>query len=183
MRRRKRNLAVAIIIFCLGLVVTSLKTAISNNSLPVTLSTPTYSISVVSVTDGDTIKVDLNGKTETIRLIGIDTPETKDPRKTVQCFGQEASAKMTGLVSGQSVSLEADPTQEESDKYGRLLRYVFLSDGTNVNLLMIKEGYAHEYTYDLPYKYQKEFRQAETDARTKNLGLWSPTSCNGNTSS
>jgi micrococcal nuclease len=78
------------------------------------------------------------------------------------------------------VTLESDETQGEKDKYGRLLRYVFLPDGTNFNLFMIEEGYAHEYTYSTRYKYQDEFRQAEVNARNNNKGLWSPTTCSGN---
>ena len=147
----------------------------------ITSATPLYD--VVSVTDGDTIKVNIGGTTETIRLIGIDTPETVDPRKPVQCFGQEASKKSKELLTGKKVRLEADPTQGERDKYGRLLRFVFLEDGTNFNKMMIAEGYAHEYTYDSnPYKYQVEFKDAEKQAREANKGLWSPTSCSGDTS-
>lgn len=138
--------------------------------------------SVVQVVDGDTIKVDINGKTETLRLIGLDTPETVDPRKVVQCFGLEASNKAKEILTGKKVRLEADNTQGELDKYNRLLRYVFLEDGTLYNKLMIAEGYAHEYTYDSkPYKYQAEFKQAEDSAREAGRGLWSATACNGNT--
>ena len=130
--------------------------------------------------DGDTFDVDINGKIERLRMIGIDTPETVDPRKPVQCFGREASNKAKELLSGQAVYLEADESQGDRDKYGRLLRYAFLPDGTNFNLFMISEGYAHEYTYHLPYKYQAEFKQAEIDARNGNKGLWSPDTCNEN---
>lgn len=132
---------------------------------------------VVSIVDGDTIKVDINGIVEIIRLIGIDTPEVVDPRKPVECFGVEASNKAKEILAGQSVRLEADPTQGDRDSYGRLLRYVFLSDGRNFNKLMIEQGYAHEYTYNLPYKYQTEFKQAENYARENKLGLWAPDAC------
>jgi micrococcal nuclease len=135
---------------------------------------------VVKVVDGDTLDVDLDGKIERLRLIGIDTPETVDPRKSVQCFGKEASNKAKELLNGQYVKLENDDSQGERDKYKRLLRYVFLPDGTNFNLFMISEGYAHEYTYSTSYKYQSEFKQAEISARNGNKGLWSPTTCNGN---
>lgn len=135
---------------------------------------------VVKVVDGDTIDVLIDNKTERLRLIGIDTPETVDRRRKVQCFGKEASNKAKELLNGQSVGLESDETQGDKDKYKRLLRYVFLPDGTNFNLYMIAEGYAHEYTYNLPYKYQSEFKQAEIDARNGNKGLWSPDTCNGN---
>ncbi len=134
---------------------------------------------VTHVVDGDTIDVDLNGKSERIRLIGIDTPETVDPRKPVQCFGREASNKTKGMLSGKQVRLEADPTQDDRDKYGRLLRYVFLEDGTNYNEWLVAQGYAHEYTYNIPYKYQAEFKDAEHKARDSDKGLWSPNTCNG----
>lgn len=134
---------------------------------------------VSSVVDGDTIKVNINGTVETLRLIGIDTPEVVDPRKPVQCFGVEASNKAKELLTGAKVRLETDPTQGERDVYGRLLRYVFLSDGTNFDKLMIEQGYAYEYTYNLPYKYQTEFKQAETYARTNKLGLWADNTCAG----
>ena len=132
---------------------------------------------VVKVVDGDTLDVDIDGRKERLRLIGIDTPETVDPRKSVQCFGKEASSKAKEMLLGQFVSLESDDTQGERDKYKRLLRYVFLPDGTNFNLYMISEGYAHEYTYDQPYKYQAEFKQAEATARENSKGLWNPTVC------
>ncbi len=132
---------------------------------------------VVSVIDGDTIQVLIDTKKETLRLIGIDTPETVDPRKSVQCFGKEASAKAKALLSGKPVRLESDPTQGERDKYQRLLRYVFLEDGTNFNKLMISEGFAHEYTYNIPYKYQTEFKQAQKEAEAAKKGLWADDAC------
>jgi len=134
---------------------------------------------VSSVVDGDTVKVNIGGTVETLRLIGIDTPETVDPRKPVQCFGVEASNKAKELLTGKSVRLEADSTQGERDIYGRLLRYVFLGDGRNFNKLMIEQGYAYEYTYNTPYKYQTEFKQAESYARTNKLGLWADDTCAG----
>lgn len=127
---------------------------------------------ITSVVDGDTFKVDINGAVKTIRVIGIDTPETVDPRKPVECFGVEASNKAKTVLSGQKVRLEYDPTQGELDKYARTLRHVFLQDGTNFGLLMIKEGYAHEYTYAVPYKYQSEFKAAQKQATETKAGLW-----------
>lgn len=133
--------------------------------------------SVVKVIDGDTISVNVNGKIETIRLIGIDSPESVDPRKPVQCFGKEASDKAKQMLTGKKVSLEYDPTQGDKDKYKRLLRYVFLEDGTNFNKFMIEEGFAHEYTYSTPYKYQTQFRTAEKEARENGKGLWAEGAC------
>lgn len=132
---------------------------------------------VVKVIDGDTIQVDISGKTETLRLIGIDALETGDPRSLVSCFGNEATNKAKETLTGKSVQLEADPTQGERDKYNRLLRYVFLENGTNFNNLMISQGFAHEYTYRVPYKYQAEFKKAERQAREKKLGLWADDAC------
>jgi micrococcal nuclease len=135
---------------------------------------------VVKVVDGDTITVNMAGKKVGIRLIGLNTPETVDPRTTVQCFGQEASKKAKEMLSGQMVRLEADPTQGETDKYDRLLRYVFLSDGTLFNKWMIENGFGFEYTYDSnPYQYQLEFKAAEQSARTNNRGLWASSTCAG----
>lgn len=137
---------------------------------------------VVNVVDGDTLDVSINGKIERLRLIGINTPETVDPRRPVQCFGVQASNKAKEFLSGKSIALESDPTQGERDKYDRLLRYIHLSDGRNFNELMISEGYAYEYTYDLPYKYQQEFKQAEADARQSGRGLWAEGVCTDSTS-
>lgn len=130
------------------------------------------SYEVLKVIDGDTIKVDYNGVRENIRMIGIDTPETVDPRKPVQCFGPEASKKAKELLSGKRVFLEADDSQGDRDKYKRLLRYVFIDNETNFNQLMISEGFAREYTYNKPYKYQSQFRQAEREAKESLKGLW-----------
>lgn len=132
---------------------------------------------VVKVVDGDTIDVDVFGTTARVRLIGIDTPETVDPSKPVQCFGQEATDKAKELLTNQKVRLQSDPSQSDIDEYGRMLRYVFLSDNTNVNELMIAQGYAHEYTYKTPYMYQEEFKQAEKNAQDQGLGLWAPGVC------
>ncbi|OGG57465.1 hypothetical protein A2853_03850 [Candidatus Kaiserbacteria bacterium RIFCSPHIGHO2_01_FULL_55_17] len=132
---------------------------------------------VVKVVDGDTLTIAMDGKNATLRLIGLDTPETVDPRTTVQCFGKEASNKAKQILSGSSVRIETDPSQGELDKYGRTLAYVFLRDGINFNKYMIAEGYGHEYTYNLPYKYQAEFKEAERKAREEKKGLWADNAC------
>ncbi len=127
---------------------------------------------VVKVIDGDTVDVLIDGKVERLRLIGINTPETLDPRKPVECFGIEASNKAKELLTDKYVFLESDPSQGERDKYQRLLRYVFFENGESFNLQMIQEGFAHEYTYDLPYKYQIQYKEAEKYARENKIGLW-----------
>lgn len=139
--------------------------------------------SVSSVVDGDTIKVSIDGTITTLRLIGMDTPETVDPRKEVQCFGKEASNKAKELLTGEKVRIEEDSSQGELDKYGRTLAYVYREDGLFYNKYMIEQGYAHEYTYNTPYKYQTEFKTAEKSAQTNLAGLWSPNTCNGDTTS
>ncbi len=139
---------------------------------------------VQNVVDGDTIKILFASSTlTTIRLIGIDTPETVDPRKPVQCFGKEASAKAKELLLGKKVRIELDSTQGTKDKYGRTLAYVYREADASAkgelffNKYMIEQGYAHEYTYDMPYKYQAEFKLAERSARESGLGLWAPGVC------
>lgn len=135
----------------------------------------TYAI--LKVVDGDTVDVSLGGTRTRIRLIGINTPETVDPRRPVQCFGKEASARAKELLSAKKVFIELDPSQDKYDKYGRLLAYIYLPDGSFFNELMIEEGYAYEYTYRVPYKYQQEFKQAEHEARTNKRGLWADGVC------
>ncbi len=139
--------------------------------------------SVTEVVDGDTVKINKDGKIETLRLIGLDTPETVDPRKPVQCFGKEASNKAKELLNGKKVRLETDSTQGTYDKYNRTLAYIYLESGLFYNKHMIEQGYAHEYTYNTPYKYQSEFKLAQKSAQDNKRGLWSPDTCNGDTTS
>lgn len=170
----------------------SVKTEVAQTQPTIKQSTPVVSdnttsqfqyYAVTSVVDGDTIKVNVNGTVETLRLIGMDTPETVDPRKPVQCFGKEASNKAKELLVGTKVRMEKDPTQGELDKYGRTLAYIYREDGLFYNKYMIEQGYAHEYTYNTPYKYQAEFKAAQKSAQENLRGLWSPTTCNGDTTS
>jgi micrococcal nuclease len=133
---------------------------------------------VTKIIDGDTIKITMNGKDETVRLLGVDTPELVDPRKPVQCFAASASAETKRLLTGASVSLEIDPTQGDRDRYGRLLAYVLLPEGINVSELLIRNGFAHEYTYENnPHRYQVKFLQAENEAREEKRGLWADGAC------
>lgn len=136
---------------------------------------------VLKVVDGDTIQVDVRGKKEVVRLLGIDTPESVDPRKPVQCFAKEATNKMKSFVIGKSVILIDDRTQGNRDKYSRLLRYVYLPDSvhTFINGEMVKQGYAFSYR-QYPTKMLNKFNNFEKYAREHNLGLWS--SCPLNTS-
>ena len=155
---------------------------VKNQQPPPKAETTEY-YQVVKVVDGDTVDLNIDGKTERIRLIGIDTPETVDPRKPVECFGTEASNKAKELLSGKRVALEKDQSQGDRDVYGRLLGYIVFENGGNFNKLMIEQGYAHEYTYNTPYKYQAEFKASQKLAQANQSGLWSPDTCNGLTKS
>ncbi|HUC19998.1 MAG TPA: thermonuclease family protein [Candidatus Polarisedimenticolaceae bacterium] len=170
-RRLQRNLLTLVILLSLsafGISVSQEGSLAVPRKMP---PAPPGYFPVASVADGDTIGVTIAGKAETVRLIGIDTPETKDPRKPVQCFGKAASAQAHKLLDGQVVRLEGDPASSDRDKYQRLLRYVYLQDGTLINLSMIENGYAFAYTL-FPFTKIDEFRAAEQRARTANAGLW-----------
>lgn len=132
---------------------------------------------VVRVIDGDTIVINKDGVDESVRLIGIDTPETVHPSKPVQCFGTEASLRTKEWLEGRAVELIVDEGEGERDKYHRLLGYVYRDDGMFINLELIKQGYAYEYTYKTPYKYQEEFKAAEVEARELKRGLWADGVC------
>ena len=127
---------------------------------------------VVKVTDGDTISVMVNGATEKVRLIGIDTPETKKPDTPVQCFGPEASAYTASLLPiGTEVRLERDV--EARDKYGRLLAYVYVAaDRTFVNLQIVRQGYARLLTIPPNVAHSEEFVVAARAAEADDIGLW-----------
>lgn len=127
----------------------------------------TDTFKVTRVIDGDTIEIEGGQK---VRYIGINTPETVDPRSLPQCFGSQASAKNRELVEGKNIYLEKDVS--EVDKYGRLLRYVFV-DGLFVNDFLIREGYAYASSYPPDIKYQNQLRQAQLEAQQQNRGLWS----------
>jgi micrococcal nuclease len=132
-------------------------------------------VPVVKVVDGDTIDVQIEGQKKTVRLIGINTPETVDPRRPVQCFGKEASNETKRLLTGKQVLLTKDVT--ETDKYNRLLRFVYLplENGQMlfVNDYLVREGFANNYPYPPDVKFNDLFRQAELEAREQKRGLWS----------
>lgn len=127
---------------------------------------------VTHVTDGDTFDVKIAGKTEIVRLIGIDTPETHDRRKNVQCYGQEAATEAHHLLDGQNVRLVGDPQDSDRDKYHRLLRYAYLPDGTLYNQHMVEQGYAFAYVI-FPNEKLNEFKSWQTEAKAAGRGIWS----------
>ncbi|MBA3758844.1 thermonuclease family protein [Candidatus Saccharibacteria bacterium] len=161
------RLLVALIIVGLGYYTES-NPSLSNKITD--LSPGTYI--VTNFNDGDTITVEMDGRKETIRFIGIDTPETQDPRKVVQCFGKAASDFTKALIGDQAVRLEADPLSSNRDRYNRLLRYVYLPDGRLAQAEILKEGYGFAYT-SFPFTKSEEFLNHQRDARIQNKGLWS----------
>lgn len=126
---------------------------------------------VVRFVDGDTITVDMNGKRETVRMIGVDTPETHKPNTPVQCYGPAASAYTKNLIGNQRVRLEADPTNQNRDRYDRLLRYVYLPDGRLVARELIANGYGFAYTL-FPFQKAEDFVATEATAKEQAKGLW-----------
>ena len=144
---------------------------------------------VVRVVDGDTIVIEVTGRTEgpgagdaqigeeeRVRLIGIDTPESVKPDTPVECFGREASAAAKALLEGKEVRLVKDV--EETDAYDRLLRYVYLGSEM-ANARLVANGYATAYTYPPNVRHADLFVQLQREAREKDRGLWSPETCSG----
>jgi micrococcal nuclease len=138
---------------------------------PVVTATPRPAPSgmfrVAQVIDGDTIELEGGAR---VRYIGVNTPETVHPTKAVECFGKEASNYNKQLLAGGIVRLEKDIT--DTDKYGRLLRYIYLPDGTFVNLQLVANGYAYADTYPPDIAHAQEFVTAQRLARESRLGLW-----------
>ena len=130
-----------------------------------------YNIS--KIIDGDTVVANISGSDTLIRLIGIDTPETVDPRKPSQCYGKQASDKAKEILMNKNVYLEKEVSKGDYDKYGRVLAHIRLIDDSLYGQYMIENGYAKEYTFNNePYKYQKEFKSAQKTAKKEKRGLW-----------
>lgn len=151
----------------LGAAIILIALGFSNFSTPSVTPNEEKNVLVTRVVDGDTIEIE-GGKR--IRYLGIDTPETVDPNRSVQCFGREASAENKEFVEGKYVRLEKDIT--DKDKYGRLLRYVYVDDKF-VNLELVEGGFAVIYTLPPDVAYQEEFLAAQKEAREAKRGLWS----------
>lgn len=124
---------------------------------------------VVRVIDGDTVDVVFDGQQHRVRYIGIDTPETVDPRLPVECFGREATQRNRELVEDKTVELEKDIS--ETDRFDRLLRYVWV-DGQMVNALLVEEGYAVVVSYAPDVKHQELLLELQSEAREAERGLW-----------
>lgn len=129
------------------------------------------SYQVTQFVDGDTIRVNIDGTTETVRFIGMDTPETHKPNTPVQCYGPAAAAYTKNRIGTQRVRLVADDLTSNRDRYNRLLRYVVLEDGTYLNLELVRKGYAFSYD-SFPSAKTKEIDALMAQARTDKVGLW-----------
>lgn len=162
------------LILILGLVVFAQTQNSYEAEYPVKELSKQLAYKVSRVIDGDTAIIVMDNKEVRVRLIGIDTPETVDPRKPVQAYGKEASNFLTNLLKGEEVYIEYDGEKAELDKYGRLLAYLYrVPDGLFVNLEIVRQGYGHAYT-KFPFKYMELFRFYEKRARENEKGLWSP---------
>jgi micrococcal nuclease len=174
----KIALIMLIVAFCSVATYLSAPTKFSYKNIP--KIEPEKEYRVERVLDGDTFEIKVDQKLVTIRMLGIDTPETVDPRKPAQCFGKEASDNTKKILEGQPVKLKIDKTKTFLDKYGRVLAYVYLEDGLFLNELLLGEGYAREYTYGKPYLLKKQFKKLEKEASKNKRGLWGEP-CNGKT--
>lgn len=173
MRKKDISLIIAVITLLVGSAIT----------LVSDMDAPPQSYVVAAVIDGDTITVRKPGlfsEEETVRLLGVNTPETVDPRRPVECYGYEASAYVKEqLPIGSYVYLESDEYKSDRDKYGRLLRYVRKADGTGdlINQNILAAGYGYEESYGERYTLREEFKRAETEAQTEKRGLWQDGGC------
>lgn len=128
------------------------------------------------VLDGDTFAYMGADGERIVRLLGVNSPETKDPRKPVECFGREAAEFLKQMLQGQNVRLEKDPKARNIDKYGRELRYAYLDDGRMVNKLLLEYGYAQA-TPEYPFTLSEEFVMLEDEAKNSGRGLWNEDAC------
>lgn len=134
---------------------------------------------VTHVRDGDTLVVQRANHSQVIRLIGVDTPEIKDPRKPPECYGREASRFTTRATLGTTVALEFDTIAGRYDRYHRTLAYVWLDEQQMLNQRLVRDGYAREYDYrDQPYTYRAQFRMVQNQAAQHHYGLWGECSRN-----
>lgn len=160
-------------------VTTSGTTAVAQGTASSTVITNAL---VIRGVDGDTIEVRLDGASDDakVRMLGVNTPESVDPRRAVQCFGKEASLFTKETLEGKRIKLVEDPQADNIDKYQRLLRNIVLEDGTDFNLLLVQKGYANAYL-DFPLNKQRkaQLSQAEKQAKEAGLGLWSTSTCSG----
>ncbi len=144
---------------------------------PAATSSPHNQYQVVDIIDGDTIRLNIDDTIESVRLVGLNTPETDSPYRKEECFGQEATEEARRILTNQTVTFTHDPSQAKRDQYDRLLGYIFLTSGENFAEKMIRNGFGYEYTFKTPYQYQADFQAAEQYAKSNQLGLWAAGVC------
>jgi len=155
---------------CVAIVLALASCAPVSDPRPTSTTTATTA-RVVAVIDGDTITVATDSGTARVRIIGINTPEIGRNGKPSQCYADQARTFLDDLVYDRTVTLTVDPSQVDTDKYGRLLRHVS-RDGQNIALTELRAGMGPEYTYDRPYAGRAEYTAAEAEARAAHRGLW-----------
>ena len=168
-----------------GLGLAMMLSAIVIPTTPVAVAEPvTVTATVLKVVDGDTIDIrdDVRGRLR-IRVLGIDTPETKKPGYSVGCWGPEATEFAQSTLVGQRVALETDPTQDRTDRYGRTLAYLVKADGWDYSVEAARAGTAKSYVYGgIPVSRYDAIEAAQADAQAAQRGLWGPP-CWGDTTS
>ncbi len=167
---RDKKLIGAALALCV-LAIAACQHASTNNTTSIG-SSQQINATVLSVTDGDTIKVTYGGTEDRVRLIGIDTPETHGKAGLRECYGEQASQRLKELLpAGTAVTLKTDV--EPRDRYDRLLAYVYRdSDGLFINLSQVSAGYAAAFAYPPNTRYVADFATAASSAKQRDLGLW-----------
>ena len=181
MARRRASL-VLLVLLAIGVGACGGSPARSNGPAGTAPTEPGIVASVTRVVDGDTLKARIAGRTDTVRVIGLDTPESIKPGTPVECYALRAAAEADRLLPvGTAIRLEADPTQASRDQYGRLLAHVWLADGTLYAERMIRGGFGIHYVFGgVPSIHAGPLAAAEDAARAGTSGLWSPATCAGN---
>ena len=170
LHRRRRPIVASLILLASGFVYLQQHGSFGAAASLIQTAQPGL-YTVQSFVDGDTIAVSMNGQIEKIRFIGVDTPETHKPNTPVQCYGPAASNFTKATIGQRSIRLVSDSLSTDRDRYNRLLRYVYLTDGTLVNEQLILNGYGFYYPY-FPFTKSGQFASAEARAQSNHVGLW-----------
>jgi micrococcal nuclease len=169
---RKSHGWLALLVFIIvSLLVGSQKTGLVGQTGKAAIGSQPGLYSINHFVDGDTIAVNMNGKVEKVRFVGVDTPETHKPNTPVQCYGPAAAAFTKNTIGNNQVRLVSDSLSTDRDRYDRLLRYVYLPDGTLVNEKLIQGGYGFYYPY-FPFTKSTQFAADEQAAMAAHKGLW-----------
>jgi micrococcal nuclease len=167
--------SILVAIVMIGALLFASEQTLNNSDAPVVVP-ERQTVSVVSVADGDTIRVNIAGQSQLVRIIGIDTPEVSGSYTKDECYGKEASDVVRGVLEGKSVTLEYDASQGRLDQYDRILAHVFYN-GENLGALLVEGGHAREFTYRTPHKYSERYKKLEKSAQDNQFGMWDPEMC------